>query len=305
MHMNALRRLLTVMFIVALANSASATMIVVIYTDDGFWLGADSYRSDGGRHVSNVCKIHETRFGLLAKSGQSQGPTEKENIYSTDREVKDVLASAENTQAFRDTIKSEFKSDIIQELAILCDAPDVKAENIATKKMNAPIPPAFVRSLSRTIVLFDSSSSILEGRVLNVQPQSDEAIDLFTKYYNYSAPATLNWHPVVDLKEDFLPSSVHEFASQFPYSRSDNWVRSNPQADMVEILTQAHEHEPESVGPPYSIVHVISQKFGPPKIAWITKGVCPGWTTRIITPDKILEFRNEARQQNTSLPNKP
>jgi len=37
-----------------------ATMLIVVYTPDGYWIRADSARQAGGKRIETVCKVHET-----------------------------------------------------------------------------------------------------------------------------------------------------------------------------------------------------------------------------------------------------
>jgi hypothetical protein len=50
-------------------------MLAVVYTNDGYWVGADSVRS-GDKHNQIVCKVHATNYGLLLKAGDITGTTE-------------------------------------------------------------------------------------------------------------------------------------------------------------------------------------------------------------------------------------
>jgi hypothetical protein len=279
-------------------------MIVVIYTEDGFWLASDSYRSGGGKHISDVCKIHETRFGLLAKSGESQGVTESGEIYSTDKEVEELLVASENIESFQSKLRILFKQEIEQELAFLVDDPTVTSKNLERFNMYQPIPEPLVSMLTRTAIMFDTSTSDDVGKVLLVAPQSVPMTDpRIGTYYKYWAPSLFGWHPANDATEQTdppirFPPSVHEFTYLVSYAKTDAWVQKHPKQALTEILQQAHREKPESIGPPYAIVHVILRKSKSSKIKWVSKGVCPGWSESTRQENTLLQLRDELRQKS-------
>ncbi len=296
--------------LVALVQSAGATMIVVIYTKDGFWLASDSYRSAGGQHAANVCKIHETPLGLLAKSGESQAVTESGEIYSTDKEIEDLLLVSPDLTSFESRLRIQFKQDIERELAFLVDDPEVTAQNLEQFKMAEPIPKPLIPMLSRTIIMFDTKTSDSVGKVLLVQPQSDEKKELSGTYYMFCAPSNLGWHAANDVIQQAsqphtvisFPPSVHEFTYLGSYTKTDAWVQKHPKQAMKEILQQAHREDPDDVGPPYAMVHVISRKSNVSKIKWVSKGVCPGWTENVYKEKTLVQIREEMRKQQPSNP---
>lgn len=281
-------------------------MIVVVYTKDGYWLAADSYRSRGGKHIEDVCKVHETRFGLLAKGGDSQGETETGELYSTDKEVEDLLSSSDNLEDFKTKVRVQFKQDIEQELVFLIDDPTVTSRNLDRFRMDLPIPDSLKPVLLRSLVIFDTKTSDRTGKILLVVPQSSPEIDSYGKRsYKYWAPSIAGWHdandfflqPVPPAPSIVYPHSVNEFSYLVSYDKTDSWVQKHPRKAITEILNKAHIETPENIGPPYSIVHVIMKKFGPPKIKWVSKGVCPKWTESISTENSLVKLRDEQRAQ--------
>jgi hypothetical protein len=300
--------------LVAFLQPVSATMIVVIYTKDGFWLAADSYRSGGGKHKENVCKIHETRFGLLAKSGDSQGETESGELSSTDREVEDLLSSSENLEIFQATLRLRFKNEIEQEIVLLVNDPEVTTQNLAAQRMISPIPTPVITTLSRSIVMFDTKKPDFVGKFLLVEPQSAPIVDDYGRpvitssgkqLYRYWAPSVFNWHDANDVpplaSSLVYPSSVHQFAYGVSYERTNAWIQKNPRRALTEILSKAHQEEPETIGPPYAIVHVISRKPGLPKIKWVSKGACPGWTENIDYEHSIAKLVKDQTNQKLTI----
>ncbi len=282
-------------------------MIIVIYTPDGFWLAADSYRSRGGKHVADVCKIHQTRFGLLAKSGESQGDAGIETTYSTDKEVEDLLASAHDLASFQFELRLKFKRDIDEELAILVDDPSITWQNIEEKEMREPIPRPLVPKLTRMVILFDMRDPKGSGKILMVRPQSHEGSLLrgghLHKFFKYWAPSVAGWHPAEDIEEEIAPGvrptvspSIHEFSFLTRYDKPDDWVRAHPKQALLEMLDKAHREEPESVGPPYTMVHVVQRKTKLPKVKWVAKGVCPKWTEETYKEGTLFQRRDEMRR---------
>jgi hypothetical protein len=302
----------------AFLQPARATIIVVIYTKEGFWLAADSYRSGGGKHRENVCKIHETRLGLLAKSGDSQGETEAGELYSTDKEVRDLLNSSENLETFQSNLRRQFKEDIVQELVLIDGEPGVTSQKLEKMMFEAPIPEGLVPMLIKEVIMFDTNKPDLVGKVLTVVPQSTPIVDnngtpitiSGKHWYKYWAPSVAGWHVANDVTEQPLPpaaplvypSSVHQFAYGVSYEKPDAWVQKNPRQALQEILSKAHLQEPEMIGPPYAIVHVTSRKSGLAKIKWVSKGVCPGWTESIDYEHSIVKLVQDMRNQKLNAP---
>jgi hypothetical protein len=288
---------------VALFQSARATMIVVIYTKDGYWLASDSYRSSHGKHVANVCKIHETRFGLVAKSGESEGVTESGEIYSTDKEVRDLLNAAQDAKTFKSDLRRLFQQEMDQELAFLVDDPNVTGQNVELTQMATPIPHGLKAGFSRTVTLFDTTVPGDGGNILYVQAQSDQKIDpLSTPYFNYRA-SLLAWPDVETLVLEFdspnqisFPRSVHELAYPVSYSRTDAWIQENPKQALEELLQKGHSEKPEDIGPPYTIIHVICSKLKRPEVKWISRGACPGWSENLNRENSLTRFRDEERK---------
>ena len=136
--------------------------------------------------------------------------------------------------------------------------------------------------------MFDTSVPDDKGKILLVQPQSDQLIDpLLGPYYKYWAPSIFGWHNVdtaglgVDSPHPIsYPHSIHELAYPVSYPKADAWVQKHPKQALMEMLQQGHLEMPEEVGPPYVIIHVIWSKSKPPKVKWVSKGKCPGWSKR-------------------------
>ncbi len=185
-----------------LANSSHATMIVVVYTNDGYWIGADSARSAQGKRVQTVCKIHATRFGNRLKSGNTQGTHLSGETYSTDEEVQSILNSSPDSEEFEARLRSAFKSDVGDELSYTLNNPNVNGRNVETTPMFAPIPKSLVLWLQRDVSLFPNGNP--SGVLLEVRPQSDPIL-VPTPFgprtmYKYWAPARFSWHSIDDLR---------------------------------------------------------------------------------------------------------
>lgn len=289
------------LLLLSFSQNAAATMIVVIYTPGGFWIGADSNRSDS-KHVSaKVCKIHETKFGLLAKSGTSQGTFKSGLQYSTDKETKEILGVSEDVERLKVALRTKYKLDVDTELAFLVDDPSVTPLNIETELMDLPFSEELIPARSRTVILFDTNHSTVPGEVLMILPH-DEKIAKSTQStkYKYSARAALDWrdvnHAVItppDGTTPKLPPSVREFSYYVPFERPDTWVRAHPEEAILEILQRAHEQKPVDIGPPYSILSVT---YGiKPTVSWIQRGVCPGWAEKIDPKNNLITLRDALR----------
>lgn len=258
-------------------------MLVVIYTTDGIWIGADSSRSSGGKHVSNVCKIHETRFGILMKSGVSQGVRDTGEVYSTDREVEGLISSSMSQENFKQNVKAAFERDISEELSFLVDNPTVNADNLTSQILNLPIPDNLTPDLLRILLLFRLDLKTLEGDALEVTPHNQEKLipSSLSPKYKYEAVSDLPWLDISHLWSPRSPSgvsfhnppSVHEFSYVTSYPRSDDWVREHPQQAMTEILEKGHAEEPQEIGPPFTIVHITRSAGNHTVVKWLSKNL--------------------------------
>lgn len=94
---------------------AYATVIVVIVTPSGVWIGADAYRGNPAipnSAVSLVCKIHQVDDYILLKYGNSEGFRLGDSVYSTDKEVEDELKDHPQFEIFKKKIAERWSSDI-------------------------------------------------------------------------------------------------------------------------------------------------------------------------------------------------
>jgi hypothetical protein len=80
---------------------------------------ADGARSENEEVQGKVCKVHETKFGLLLKAGNPQGTIAEGAPYSTDKEVAELLAESKNAEEFKSHIRAKFKQGIEVELVYL------------------------------------------------------------------------------------------------------------------------------------------------------------------------------------------
>lgn len=279
-------------------------MIVVVYTSDGYWIGADSARSSQGKRVETVCKIHATRFGVVVKSGNTQGTHLSGETYSTDEEVKSILDSSRDSEEFEAHLRSAFKSDVDDELSYVLNNPNVNGGNIETTPMLASIPESLVLWLQRDVSLFPNGDP-RSGVLLEVRPQSDPIL-IRTPFgprtmYKYWAPARFSWHSIDDLRSPITlddgrtisyPDSVRMLTYPVEYDKPDSWVRTHPKQALIEMLTLGSKDESGLIGPPFEIVHVSVDKKGNSHNHWILRGKCPSWSTDIETPSLLESVRN-------------
>jgi hypothetical protein len=161
------------------------------------------------------------------------------------------------------------------------------------------------------VIMFSTNAGDVTGKILLVQPQSDLiGSPGFLKYYKYWAPSTLNWHPANDVSPQpppplppiSFPPSIHQFSYLVSYTRTDDWVQKHPKQAIAELLEKGHEEQPLNIGPPYSIVHVITRKSSPAQIKWVAKGNCPGWSETILNKDSLIQLRDKLREAKRANP---
>lgn len=271
-----------------------ATVIVMVKTNDGYWIGADGVRSNEGTHESlgPTCKIHEAHGWLLLKSGASQSSDRYGNDYSIDKKVRPALDGSQSMKSFETEIREQYKADllgvIMNYIALL--APATRSEpNPILHKFSDPIRPDIVDGQHRVLTLIGYVSGLWINESLDagIISYSDTGDPTFP--YRFASRVS-DWSPTsfsngqmrfLAYPERQLPTSSH----------SDDWIVTHPKEAIKEVLEEAHKKFPSSVGPPYSIVHVTAARKSPGrvrtdtarvgmKIDWIEKGACPSWNTK-------------------------
>jgi hypothetical protein len=283
-----------------------ATMLVVVYTPDGYWIGADSARSAGETRQETVCKVHETKFGLLLKSGSSQGTTANGQLYSTDKEVEDLLTESQSAEEFKTNLRSKFKLDVESELVYLVNGQSVTPQTLTSDLFDSPIPEPIIPELTRGVFLFQFSGEHKLGEALLVRPQSVPlSSSMGTKVtYRYSALSIFGWHPIDDFEPKVYevethrtksyPQSIRMLSYAVAYGKSDTWVRTHPKQALLEVLSMGHDDKRDEVAPPYVIVHVTQGKDNEHTIKWINSGACPSWTETVFPDASLEDLRNQS-----------
>ena len=244
--------------LIGAANKLSATMIVMIYTKDGVWLAADGYRSSDHKHLEDVCKIHETTFGLIVKSGTSQGTRSSGESYSTDKEVEDQVAQATDLSDLQVRLRVRFKDDIEEELAFLIDNPRITKQYLPQSPMDTPVPEWLILRSIRSIITVDTNKPAAPASALLVEAASKHFKNGDRDFFTYWAPAMLNWHPVDDPEFPvavtphpiIMPKSMRQFSNATSYLKDDAWTMENPEKAIREVLDKGHAEHPTDIGPP-------------------------------------------------------
>jgi hypothetical protein len=104
-------------FITSFVAPLHATMLIIIYTPDGYWIGADSARSKDSIRLGTVCKVHQTKWGLLVKMGTEIAAGFDGHEYSTDEEIQALLKTSNNVEEFKTQVEAKYHADIDAELA--------------------------------------------------------------------------------------------------------------------------------------------------------------------------------------------
>ena len=184
-----------------------------------------------------VCKVHETKFGLLLKSGRSQGTSAEGDDYSTDKEIEDLLAVSTSAEEFKANLRSRFKQDIETELLYILDDPLITLQTLGTTAFELPFRNTWTSYLCVRRTSLTKGEHVL-GEALEVRPESDPVFDPRTGLtaYHYWAPSVLGWHPIEDLKSSVTlietgttisyPDSVRMLSYPVAYNRPDSWCGS-------------------------------------------------------------------------------
>ena len=296
-------RIFAPLLFLILAQPLRATMLIIVYTPDGFWLAADSARETGGLRTATVCKVHETKWGLLLKGGNAQGTTYQGDHYSIDKEVEAALEKSTSVADFENNLRLQYKKDIDAELAFLVQDPAVTPDNLESIGFDTPIPADTVSTLIRTVLMV-RPADVSPGEVLLVAPESPAiSTDLMHRSkYRYWAPSIWGWHPTIDIRPEpggliTFPGPARMFGELVTYSKPDTWVQAHPKEAIMEMLGLGHQQFPGTIGPPYVILHVIQAKGRKSKIHWIAKGVCPSWSEQVDPRSAQQELRDQPHTQ--------
>ncbi len=271
----------------------SATVLAVVKTKDGFWIGADSSRGTGGAKKDQVCKIHETDFAVIGKAGSTQGFTSSGVDYSTDEEVFDIAMAGNGASSFERAIQDRYEHDIWEQMAYLLHEPTWTEETISEGYFENPMPPAVTNIEIRNIVLIAVEGGTLKMRQLMVSPSSKLiAQSRFQYFVNVLAWPEIT--PQVLRKEDVSHPSLHQFGLAVQISEDDAWIQTHPVETLQKVLAEGHRLYPDDAGPPYSIAHV---ELAPPSkktksglvVTWISRGQCPSWNFKTYN----LDFQKE------------
>jgi hypothetical protein len=296
------RRLLCLSALVAMTSlPAQSTMLIIIYTPDGYWIGADSARVFHSKRVGTVCKVHKTKWGLVLKAGTSEGTTVTGKTYSTDVQLKKFIDDAANIEDFKQSLKSQYVRDIDAELTYILNDPNVTAETIEQDSFPTPIPENFYNKMDRIILLVPDDDDAFPSVTLTVAPHSEALTGAYYGKFRYEGFARVDWTPVLSLphavtwgdgERRAFPDSVQIFATPIEYDKPNSWVISHPQEAILEMLNIGHTEDSEGIGPPYVILHVTKTKTHKKIYHWVSKKPCDSWTSDV-TPDSILDkYRN-------------
>ncbi len=273
------------------------TAIVVIKTPDGYWVGADSIRGLGDRSEL-VCKIHQTKLGLIGKTSVLEGFTASGEDYSLEEEIVNAIKIAPSAEQFRLAIRNEYVDDIWEQMAFLLHDPSLRTkQQISNVRNFGPMPEATKEFEFRNLFLIAIEHNDLKFRQLMVEPASRPTLT-----GNQYFVDVLDWVEISNTllrdKYDRLHPSLHQLGVWVKYDKDDAWIVQHPESAIREVLALSHEAYPTTVGPPYAIVHVHmspagmgSSRKSQIKFEWIAKGKCPSWTY-------TLHHNDEAKTTN-------
>lgn len=241
---------------------------------------------------------------MLLKSGNTQGTTTEGVVYSTDKEVEDLLAASANAEEFKANLKLKFKQEIEAEIVYILNDPSITPNTLGNSLTVNAIPDNWISILSREIFLFEPDTAQWLGVALVVLPESDPVVDPLTRttMYRNWAPSVLGWHRIDDLHPSFIdpktkakissPASIKMLAYRVSHNRPGSWIQDHPRKALLEMLKLGHAEQPELIGPPYVILHVSRQKGHKQEIRWIQRGVCPSWDEKVPSESWLRDLRN-------------
>jgi hypothetical protein len=240
------------------------TMIVVVQTSDSVWIGADSLRRNGILADESVCKIHETRFGLVTKDGNTEGFNRTGQHYSLDKELSELIETASSSAEFRQIVRDRYIADIYAPMAFLVrDWPlETDPALISSERWDTPIPPITKEMQQRSLLLITNDKGSVKVEHLVLYPDSQPNPSGGFKYFINSPNGkgfpdwrTINSKVLRDESDKKHPC-LHQFGLWVNYDRSDAWIQENPEQAIREVLKMAADKFKVEVGPPFVILRV-------------------------------------------------
>ncbi|WP_158788065.1 hypothetical protein [Granulicella sp. L46] len=279
---------------------ARATMLIIIYTPDGYWIGADSARTFDGKRVATVCKVHSTKWGLVLKAGVAAGTSASGESYSTDAQLKQLIDDSVSIEDLEQKLRSQYVRDIDTELAYILNDPNVTAQTVERTVFPTPVPIDLIPAMDRLILLVPNDDIAIPADTLTVDPFSEPLPAPYYGKFRYEAFTPVNWVPVQTLPHKVLmdgkwktfPDSVQIFSYPVQYDRENSWVIGHPQQAILEILNIGHHEDSLGIGPPYVILHVTRTKTHKNVYHWISKKPCDSWTSDVPPHSFLDRFRN-------------
>jgi hypothetical protein len=287
------RRMLCFLWIMMIPlHEASSTIIAVAVTKDGFWIGADGYRtSESGKNqkILTVCKIHQFGDHLLLKYGAGRFEDSVGASHSTDAELRQLLKTNQDWEQFKDAVKMKFKSDLEQRIMDAAIKGD-KSRPLESYLFQTGMPHSYMFDLIEGLVVlsFENEKPVID--VLQLNPK------------NVPTPSGYRYEVAVYGWNREQPTALQAFPQATLPLFEPEWVTSHPLDSVKKYVSDSHKVDPLQIGPPYSFAHffrtpehVVDEPDGISKrhhsrvvaasttLDWIEKGACPSWdeTARI------------------------
>lgn len=264
-------------------DSMSATLLVVVRTKDGVWVGADGVRltlpHGGGAPISTqVCKIHQTPFGVFMKAGNVTGNS-SDGEYPINREVDTIVRASKSREEMEQKLAQAFENDLWTEIALkLGNRADTK-EWMVVHTFPGPMPPQISKDEARLLVVITSEGAALRIRMLEEVPMSEPVAGGGFRYF-IDKPEWRDLTTAIEA-EDATHSSLMQFSMHVDYKKTDEAVQSDPYLALTEILKQGNDEHPLDIGPNYSIAFIPTDSNkaweDQSRLVWKTKGNCPSW----------------------------
>jgi hypothetical protein len=248
-------------------SSLQGTVIVVVKTSDGYWIGADGVRSfSSGGPPQLVCKIHQSHGWIVLKSGATQSWDRFGTDYSVDAEVKKIVEVSSSSQQLETQLADLFtkeENEFIRWYIATQEPSTLHESNPLTHIFTNPIPPEYVIEQSRVLTLIGFEHDQPVNLSLITAPVSKRDTGVFRFPYRFDVDVD-GWRPT---KLESGPITFLSYPTLIPPKpiHPDEWIKSHPRDAIEEVLKAAHDSDPKRAGPPYAIIHMTTNPKPLPK----------------------------------------
>jgi hypothetical protein len=154
-------------------------------------MGAENGRKPSARYT-------KPSLVFCSRAARVKTYTKEGPVYSTDKEIEDLLSKSANAEEFKSSLASQMEPDVESDLASLLTYPSVTLATLSATPIPSPIPQGLIIARTRNVSLFETSTDHPLGETILAKPHSDPHFDNQTGrfWYLWSASLDPKWTSV-------------------------------------------------------------------------------------------------------------